>query len=278
MLTFNYQNGFHFFLLDEAGNKIPVSCWKQFQENFLAQFSILYELYENGRADFTQYECLIETLEILKLNEINKQILGLPEEYPFELYIQSDGQLNQTSFKFKYGFYDFAPNGTRFQTIRNGAILSIQDKNYLLSEAQYQICEALDEFNRLPESERTFSKNLIRFADIKSLSQSAASKLDSYLQNQDVYRPDKIKIDIDFQQDTLEIIPTIGIENESSFINTYDRLPVTRDVYPISQKNGKVTRVVLDSQQQEQLQKVKKIRKVKQPQEIEQIVENPEQF
>jgi len=185
-LSHTYNKNFSFYIQNNDGFRIPISNWEDLKNDFLAQLSILYELHDNGSADLSIDSCEVETFEILKLSEINKQILGLPDEYPYEIYIQSDGQLNQNSFKFKYGFYDFAPNGTRFQAERKGAAVSINGTEYLLSENQYQICEALDSFNKLTEAERTFQNNLKRFADIKTISKSAALILDSYLNSQEV--------------------------------------------------------------------------------------------
>jgi SNF2 family DNA or RNA helicase/HJR/Mrr/RecB family endonuclease len=274
-----YNNiSFSFFIQNNEGYRITVSNWDDANNDFLAQLSILYELHENGSADFTNDTCEVETLEILKQSKISKQILGLPDEYPFEIYIQSDGQLNQNSFKFKYGFYDFAPNGTRFRAKRKGALINIEDTEYLLSENQYLICEALDIFNNLPETERTFQNNLKRFADIKAISKSAALTLDSYLNSQEVFCPDKIKIDVHFNDGKLEIIPNLKIENEVGFVNTFDKFPNILESYPVSDGAGTTTRIVISKKQKEELQRIKGIRKIENPQTIQQIADNPELF
>lgn len=273
-----YSNNFFFSIENNGGYRIPILNWYDLKNDFLAQLSILFELHDNGIADFKNDACEVETLEILKLSDISKQILGLPDEYPYEIYIQSEGQLNQNSFKFKYGFYDFAPNGTRFLAERNGAIISVKGSEYLLSENQYLICEALDRFNNLTETERTFQNNLKCFADIKTISKSAALILDSYLNSQEVFCPDKIKIDIHFNNGILEIIPNVGIENEFSFVNRFDQLPTIRDVYPVTNKDLTTTRVLVSAKQKEELQKLKGIRKIENPETIQKIVENPELF
>ena len=276
--TNTYNKNFTFIIQNNDGDRIPISKWEGLKIDFLAQLSILYELQDNGSADFTEDSCEVETIEILKLSEINKQILGLPEDYPYEIYIQSEGQLNQSSFKFKYGFYDFAPNGTRFQAQKNGAIINISGIKYLLSKNQYQLCEALDSFNNLTETERTFQSNLLRFADIKTFSKSEAFILDSYLNSQEVVFPEKIKIDVQFSNGKLEIIPNIEIENEVGFVNTFDRFPKVLEVYPVSDGMGSTTRVVVSAKQKEELQRIKEIRKIENPNTILQIIENPELF
>lgn len=277
MFNWEFDDVFSFFLLDGNRNKISVSYWAQHQENYLSQLSILNELIDNGFAKITVDSCKVETTEILALSDIDKQILDLPNNYPYEIYIQSNGQLNQSNFKFDFGFYDFTPNGNRLLTKRKGALIEIEDRRYLLSKNQFLICEALENFNSLSENSKTFQNNLKCFADIKNLSIDAASLLDSYLQSQNVFHPEKIKIDIDFNADTLEIIPTIEIENQTGFIKNFDLYPNVKDVYAVSGVNS-TTRVLIDEKQKEELKKIKSKRKISGQNEINEIVEHPEKF
>ena len=278
MFNWNYNKAFSFFILDHTGNKVLVSDWDEVKSEYLPQLSILNELCDNGFAEYTSHTCEVESFEILNLSDIDKQILYLPSAYPYEIYIQSDGQLNQNSFKFNYGFYDFTPNGKRFKVNQNGAVIEIENRVYLLSPNQFLICEALEEFNYLPEEERTFQNNLKCFADIKSFSRTAASFLDSYLQSQNVFQPDKIKIDLEFNNGILEIIPTIDIENAIGFTNVFDSFQNVREVYPVADNQGGTTRVVIDEKQQEALQKVKSNRRISNKKTIQEIIEHPESF
>ena len=96
----NKINKFSFYFLDNSGNKIPVSNWEELQLEFLSQLAILNELQDNGLADYTEYSCEVDSLEILKLSDIDKQILDLHNSYPYEIFIESDGVLSQNTFKF----------------------------------------------------------------------------------------------------------------------------------------------------------------------------------
>jgi SNF2 family DNA or RNA helicase len=278
MFKYKYDSKFSFSILDPAGTFLPVQEWKKIQGIYLSQLSILNELYENGFAQHTVDACEVETHEILNLSEIDRQILCLPNPYPYEIYIQSDGQLNQSTFKFKYGFYDFTPNGTRLNVKRNGAIVQVENREYLLSTNQFLICQALDEFNSLTEAERTFQNNLKRFSDIKSFSKTAASYLDAYLDSQNYHQPDKIKIEVEFINGILEIIPTVDIENSIGFTNSFDKFPNVRDVYPVSDGGGVTTRVVIDEAKKCELEKIKINRRIADPKIIQEIVEHPERY
>lgn len=272
------RNHFSFYFLNAAGEKVPVSGWDNLQTEFLSQLAILAELHDNGLADYMENTCEVDSLHILRLGAIDRQILDLPDNYPYEIYIESDGVLTHNAFKFKYGFYDFCPNGTRLNTTRNGPILLVGGSEYLLTENQYQICEAIDKFNSLPDSEKGNITNLKKLSEVKSLSVESGLVLEHFLNNQHLYIPEKIKIDIDFTNGLLEIFPTVAINNPIGFTNTFDKLPVIRDMYPVSGENGITTRVIISEKQKEELRKIKSKRKISDPNEIQEIIEHPELF
>lgn len=272
------KNKFSFYFLNKSESKIPVSEWQNLQSEFLSQLAILNELQDNGLADYTDNSCEVESIHILKLSEIDKQILELPNHYPYEILIESDGVLTNNAFKFKYGFYDFCPNGTRLETKRNGAIIRVYENEYILSESQYLICDAIDEFNSLNELEKGNVINLRKLSELKNLSKESGLTLEQFLNNQELFIPEKIKLDIDFNNGLLEIFPIVDIDNSIGFTNTFDRLPLVRDVYPISGKNGETTRVVISENQKSELQKVKEKRKISDPEKIKEIIEHPELF
>jgi len=274
----NENDKFSFHFHDNSGNNIAVSDWGRLQAEFLSQLAILTELHDNGLADYTENSCEIESRDVLRLSEIDQQILDLPNGYPYEIFVESEGTLTHNSFKFKYGFYDFAPNGTRLETNRNGAIIKIEESEYLLSENQYQLCRAIDEFNTLLDNEKGNVVNLKKLSELKSLSKESGLTLEHFLNNQELFIPEKIKLDIDFNNGVLEILPSIEIENAIGFNNIFDKLPMVRDVYPVSGNNGETTRVVISESQKLELQKVKAIRKVSDRETIQEIIEHPELF
>ena len=279
MFRYTYDNNkFSFYFINQSGNKIPVSNWVELQLEFLSQLAILNELQDNGLADCTEYSCVVDSLEIIKLSDIDKQILDLPNSYPYEIFIESDGVLSQNTFKFKYGFYDFSPNGTRLNTKRNGTIIYVDDTPYLLSENQFKICDAIEEFNNLIDSQKGNVINLKKLSELKTLSNESGLTLEHFLGNQELFIPEKIKIDIEYNNGFLEISPTVDITNPVVFTSTFDRLPTVRDVYPISGNNGETTRVVISENQKSELQKIKSKRKISDRESIQEIIEHPELF
>jgi len=280
-MIFKYSqelNNFSFYFVDVLTNKIPISKWEELQFEFLSQLAILNELKDNGFADYSEFSCEVESIEILKLSEIDKQILDLPNRYPFEIYIESDGVLSQNNFKFKYGYYDFSPNGTRLNAKRNGTVIYVDDIQYLLSENQYKICEAIEQFNELIDAGKGNVINLKKLSELKKLSNDFGITLELFLNNQELFIPEKIKLDIDFNNGFFEIFPTVDISNPVGFTSAFDRLPTVRDVYPISGNNGETTRVIISENQKSELQKIKGKRKISDRESIQEIIEHPELF
>ncbi|WP_114750504.1 SNF2-related protein [Pleomorphovibrio marinus] len=278
MFKWKFDKTFLFSLESSTGENVPFSEWDNFHSDYLSQLSIIQELVDNGLAMTTYSVVEIETEDILTLDEIDKRLLGLPSDYPFVIFIEADGILSQGSFKFKYGFFDFVPNGNRLFFNRDGVVLKNTDTQYLLSLSQFKVLDAIEAFNSLPESSRTFQHNLTCFADIKSLSDDVATMLDSFLQSQNVLHPEKIKIDVSFENETLELKPKIDTLKQESLEKAFDLSPTIKPTYNLADENGGTTRVIIDEVQKEELTRLKRNRKISNQELIEDIVENPENY
>ncbi len=277
MNYFTKDTGLDFFIT-RNGINVNFSEWAETVPEEIAQISIINELVENGFADNLGDCCHVDWANIYFLSEIDCQILELPDFYPYHIYIQSVGTLNQESFKFKIDFYDFIPNGNRFAAVRNGSFLTFDDRTYLLSKKQFDVCEKIAFFNNLPLSEKMFDKNLIKFSELKALSEETAFTLDSYLNNENVHCPEKIKIEIEYKNEALEVKADVGA-NKEKFREFFDRSSEIKSVYPTVDEFGKRTRVVLSEQQQEELKKIKKhYRKITSKDQIDAFIKNPEVF
>lgn len=277
-LNWKFDKKFLFSLESSTGERVPFSEWDNFQSEYLSQLSIIQELVDNGVATTTDSVVEIEAEDILTLDEIDKRLLGLPSDYPFVIFIEADGILSQGSFKFKYGFFDFVPNGNRLFFNRDGVVLKNTETQYLLSLSQFKVLHAIEAFNSLPESSRTFHHNLTCFADIKSLSDDVATMLDSFLQSQNVLHPEKIKIDVAFENEILELKPKIDTLKQESLEKAFDLSPTIKPVYNVADENGGTTRVIIDEVQKEELTRLKRNRKISNHEVIEDIVDNPENY
>ncbi len=278
MIQWKFADGqFTFFIPDGGGLAMPLSTWNR--EELLSQAVLLEELADNGFATSSEVGYEADAEAVLRMSELDQRILGLPQTYPYAISILSDGQLNQSSFRFVCRFSDFVPGGNLLHIIRDGPLLTADDKTYLLSAAHFAVCEALDGFNAMPDSEHSFKEHLLHFSKIKSLADEAGIHLDSYLQGQELLVPQKIKADFQVASDgTLEVFPVVDVADNSSFVRAYDKFPAAREIYPIADNTGTTTRVVIDEAQQAQLQQMKRVRRVRDRAQIAAIIKNPTEY
>ncbi len=279
---FKYQNKEYGFLfsLEVEGSQVEYTEWEKYEEEFITQISILNALIDNGYADATEEGCLVGFENIYELDSIDLEVLEIPDFYPFELYIQANGQLNEESFLLEYNFCDFAPNGTYFTVDRNKNIIKYDNYQYLLTKSQFLLCEAIEEFNALSSSDKTFQNNLLKFSEIKELSLQSSTILDSYLMAENVFHPDKIKIDLSYDQNDLILTPNTGFENDDKFLKTFNIYPSVKDVYPTTNLKGERVRVTFNEKQKTDLTKIKKegFNRIKDKEIQEKILANPECF
>lgn len=278
MLKWEFDNRFNFRIENEDYRKIALNQWKAYEKEHLNELAILNEFRDNGFAEESDYYLKIETEAILNLSDVDKACLNLPDSYPFVIYIEPNGILHQSTFTFKYGFYDFAPNGNRIVFEKNGPILKSESNEYILSINQYKILEAIDSFNNLPEATRTFHNNLKSFANLKGLTESAGLILDEFLTNQNVIEPERIKIEPKFHNDILELLPIIDGVDQDSFIKGFDRNNKVKGTYSTKNEKGETVRVIIDKKKKKELEEIKDKRKVSDKNLIEDIAENPEAY
>jgi SNF2 family DNA or RNA helicase/HJR/Mrr/RecB family endonuclease len=267
-----------FYLTDAIGGHIPVKDWNNHISHYLSELSIINELLDNGSATAEELHIDVEFDILLRLDEIDKQILGLPRPYPFVVFIESEGIMSQSNFRFKYGFFDFAPNGNRLNLNRNGILLHSDTGDYLLSHKQYRIIEEIEKFNIRRDDDKSFHGNLSCFSEIKGLSDDVATMLDGFLKNQNVLHLDRISLDFSFREDTLELKPRIETQSDEGFQKAFSLHPVVKPVYSVRDDSGGTTRVIFDNKQFKQLEEVKKKSRIRSRKDIDDIVENPEKY
>ncbi len=276
-ISWEYANGFVFYFEDN-GVDVAFSDWSQLSSECISELAIINEFIDNGFGFLNENKCFVDAEYVLRLGDVDKAVLGLPDSYPYEIYIQSVGQLNQESFIFKYGFYNYFPHGNKIDVLRTGPLLELDGRIYLLSYNQYLVCEALEEFNSLPIDQRSVVENFKSFAQIKNLSREAACLLDSYLESENVVIPGKIKIDLRGNQGCLELVPQLDVQDPGSFVKNFDLFREVKDYYKVTDNEGNGARVVFDTVQKTELGKIKSKRRIENREEIEAFIEQPELF
>lgn len=234
-------------------------------------------LVDNGFADYKQHECLVPFDSIYMLDDDDQKILGIPKPYSMALRLRSLGMLNTPEFQYQLDYLTSVPDGELLQCERCGNVVTINGKRYLLSKEQYHLVSEVEGFNQ--QEEKSTEDNLLKFAEIKEIARTAGCQLDSYLENENVYAPQKLKIDVEMNEGGFDIKPTLDIDDNGKFSSSFDRMRRVSNVYPVQNDNGERTRIVINNAQKTDLDKLKKAgNKHRTRQEIKELAEHPTQY
>ncbi len=257
-------------LIEYANNLSPDAQQAQ------AQWLLLKELLDNGQAEALEKDVHIPFEEICRLESVEQEILGLPEPYPFEIEIRSDGTFNQPTFRYNYQF--LKPDWKPLFPKRTGCILRLTEEwTYLLTREQFTLLEALDAFNTRGTEDKNFEANLIEFGKIKGIAKETGTALDTYLNQEEVVAPKTVRLRLRESGDSIEIIPDVADVDSEQFEAVFDKFPNPQTTYNLSETDGGRTRVLFHEKQKEALQTLKQYRRVRR-EELSEIAEQPQLY
>lgn len=280
MLKFNWQEtvtGIRFIFPSdnlaeiEYANTLPRDAYQA-----QAQWLLLKELLDNGQSELSSMGVHISFEGVCCLDSSEQELLGLPEPYPFDIEIRSDGTLNQPEFRYNYQF--LKPDGKPLHPTRIGCVLRLTAEwAYLLTHEQFSLLDELDAFNARGTKNKTFEANLIEFSKIKGLVKETGSTLDHYLNQEEVVTPRTVRLRLRESGDGVEIIPdVVDIDNEQ-FEEVFDKFSKPQTTYNLSQLDGGRTRILFQEKQKEALQTLKRYRCVSR-EELAEIAKQPQLY
>jgi len=286
--------GFKFEIYKE-GENIPVKKWEtifqKLSKHELVAIQILNQLVDEDQAEIAEENIILPYITVAHLPDEERDTLGLPEPFPFDIEIRASGNLTDPNFRYIYRFL----NGKSQPFVnpkRIGTYLEITpEQTYLLVGEVYHLIESLDEFNQKSLIQRDIKTNLLTFTKIKGLAQETAAILDTYLNSEEIIAPSKITLRLKrIDKDVIEIEPVFCEETSDPdgnpalkpilrghahkhFLKIFDRFSKERDIYAIPRG----PRIVLTEQQKETLGQVKRHRRVS-GKKKEILLKNPSEF
>lgn len=239
----------------------------------------LANLVDNGDALYYKHECTVPFESIYLFDEQECRLLGVPTLYDKALRLRGEGMLNTSDFKYKLELLTHVPDGKLINFEKEGNIIIAQGKKYLLNEYQYELFNQVEDFNQQDETEKTTDNNLRRFAEIKELALKAGCELDSYLVNENVYVPDKIKLEVGRDEEGFTVKPSVDIPEAEKFTSAFEKMRRVQGVYPVQNEKGERRRILLNLEQQECLKPLKERKcHFKNQEEVKQLIESPTEF
>ena len=265
------------FSVNIDGNDIEFNEWQQ--TNDIIYYTPLSTLVDNGCAFVEDKRCVVPFESVYLIDDDDKVLLGIPEYYDKAIRLCSDSMLNRDDFYYKLEFLTYVPDGILLTCKRIGNIVHTGNRQYLLNKKQYLLAHAIDMYNSTAFTKKTPDFNMKQFANIKELAIDADCELDSYLQNENVHAPEKIKIELGRDEEGFTIDPAIDIEENENFKRTFNKMRKVQGVYPLQKENGERVRLVLDQEQKSNLEKLKQSgSRHKTHEEILDIVERPTEY
>ena len=259
------------------GKAVSFEEWKK-NDNCI-YYMPLSVLVDNGNAAITEQGCLVPFESIYLLDNVDRIILGIPSWYRYQLMLRGNGMLNDSDFQYDLKYCSDAPDGGLLSFKREGNVLVSDNAEFLLSESQYELIRLVEYFNIQEQEIKTPDYNFKTFALIKQLAKVANCFLDSYLENENIYFPEKIKIEVGRDDQGFTIEPSLNIAENEIFQESFEKYKKIPPIYPLSRENGERLRVVLDPKQREALLKLKETGgKHKTREQIAEIIEKPTDY
>ncbi len=277
MLSHSIDSKGILFIVNYNGRDIHFDEWKDTDD--CIYYFPLATLVDNGYATASDDGCFVLFENIYLLDNEDRMLLGIPSEYDKSLRIRGEGMLNTSDFKYKLEYLTHVPDGDLLACERKGNIIQSGDNSYLLTEVQYELLKKIDDFNAEDEALKVTDYNLRVFAEIKELAIQAECNLDSYLENENVYVPGKIKIEVGYDDQGFTVEPSLDIEENEKFQNYFERGRRVQAQYPLQRDNGERVRVVLSPEQKANLEQLKKTGgKHKTREQIKDFTERPTEY
>lgn len=190
--------------------------------------SKLEELYSTGKAKkIAENKYLLPHNEVAVLDKSDRELLELPEIFPYRLKISTKGIL--ASRKFRYSLEYLQPNGFAFIEPKViGSFIEINDEQrYTFNLGQYVIVSKIIESNhRLQNDNDEFDidkYNFLNFSDIKEAASCIDAEIDLFIKNNNVIIPKKISIIPRIQKNgDIFIDPVLMNENGEEISNSKD--------------------------------------------------------
>ena len=212
------EDGLAFRVQAQDGRGLPVDQWGSapvvVQDGRAASVASLLGMIEDEVVEAHADHVVVPHGRIAELDDLKAGQLGLPPIAPLRLKLSGQGILTSSSFRFRYQLVKAdgsAPMGLQ----RQGTILSMGRRRYLLLNPLYALLEGIDAFNQAPPGQ--MDERMLRWAELKPLLPEDAV-VDNSLRSMNIVRADSFTLDIDDRGDIapqlLHRPRPVGVERE----------------------------------------------------------------
>lgn len=281
---------FRFSIIDDDGIVLNTSDWNIVKSTYVSELTILKTFHENGLASFEEKSLNVGSEEILALSQIERKILGLPDNYPYEIVIDfnhNGSGVADLNSSFEISFYDYHPHGNKLESNLNLPFIEVNNHSYLLNFSQFELIKSIDQYNSLDKSLLNQPSQWTFFSKIKELSTDNSINLDTLLERENFLVKNKIKLNLDLTENgDLKIFPDLENDFQPNFKIQFNAGSEVKKIYSLTNKNRERLRVTFEDGPNAEGQKSLKslLKSVKDKsvfrgeEEINTLIDNPEVF
>lgn len=246
---------------DETGIVYPYQSPPKNDADFywesLADEELVYLLDENYILSWEELFQILQDPE----HESVRHLLNLPPISFLKPMIRSEGGFSDSDFRvILEGWCDQKNVKSRSITKRVGAILNIDNQNYLLEENTWKLLEKIKEFSRLTDKNESINKRY--WAQIRSLANKSSANLDEFLRKTIVLDPAKLQLNLRknlINTDSVVEIQPVFDDAPDNWIKIFDSYNEVQDQYAISLPDGGLAHIIIESQVKNVLNEIKKM-------------------
>ena len=175
------------------------------------QFLILQQLLESGNAIKKGYNIHVDSDVLCSLDEVSREIFGLPEPWPGRFELECRGLTKNSDFTVslrpveKWGERSYSPRGLK------GPFLEVAGRAYLPDAPQWMALSAVEKHSHLDSTHKTEVANIFTINAIKRAAQLGVPIDLKHFANLDISIPSSISVSVTENKDgSLRLSPYLG--------------------------------------------------------------------
>lgn len=188
-------------------------------------------------------------------------LLNLPPVTALYPVIRSENGLSDSDFQIILaGWCDKSGIKHQGAAKRVGAMITLEDTDYLLNEATWKLLEKIKEFARLTDKNETLNKT--HWAQISRLAKKSSANLDEFLSKTIVLAPEMLQLNLRKNLISTESIVEVQPDFEdspSNWLQVFDDYNEVQSQYTVSLPEGGIAHIIIEPKVKSVLHEIKKM-------------------
>lgn len=224
-------------------------------------------LEQEGYADLIEQHYILPWSDLYLLladpeHQVMFDLMNLPEITALRPMIRSEGALSDPNFKIsREGWCDSTGIKVKSNITSSGAILTVNEQNFLLPQSTWKLLDKIREFARL-EQQKTKQDNEKYWGNIRRLAKQANASMDEFLRKTIVLTPETLQLNMRrnhlLNDPVIEIQPVFEGAPES-WLNSFDRYNQVQPRYDVTLADGGIVHILIDEKVKNVLAEIKKM-------------------